>query len=107
MNRLTEISARQILGLLENCFDMIDPRLVGHELRTAGYADQLLAAAGVSDEQRRDLDCLAFLHDIGAYKTEEIILIIPYPRQKRNAFSRPLGARPAFSASLFPVFHLG
>ena len=25
MNRLTEISARQILGLLENSFDMIDP----------------------------------------------------------------------------------
>ena len=35
MNRLTEISARQILGLLENSFDMIDPRLIGHELRTA------------------------------------------------------------------------
>ena len=41
MNRLTEISARQILGLLENSFDMIDPRLIGHELRTACYADQL------------------------------------------------------------------
>lgn len=28
MNQLTEISARQILGLLENSFDMIDPRLI-------------------------------------------------------------------------------
>lgn len=72
MNRLTEISARQILGLLENSFDMIDPRLIGHELRTACYADQLLAAAGIDAEKRRDLDCLVFLHDIGAYKTEEI-----------------------------------
>lgn len=75
---MTEINAQQILGLLGNCFDMIDPRLVGHELRTAGYADQLLAAAGVSDEQRRDLDCLAFLHDIGAYKTEEIARMIQF-----------------------------
>ncbi|MFQ8582382.1 MAG: hypothetical protein ACLSA6_07460 [Holdemania massiliensis] len=69
---MTEISAQQILGLLGNCFDMIDPRLVGHELRTAGYADQLLAAAGVSDEQRRDLDCLAFLHDIELIKPKKL-----------------------------------
>ncbi len=78
MNRLTEISARQILGLLENCFDMIDPRLIGHELRTACYADQLLAAAGIDAEKRRDLDCLVFLHDIGAYKTEEIGRMIQF-----------------------------
>ena len=78
MNRLTEISARQILGLLENSFDMIDPRLIGHELRTACYADQLLAAAGMDDEKRRDLDCLVFLHDIGAYKTEEIGRMIQF-----------------------------
>ena len=78
MNRLTEISARQILGLLENSFDMIDPRLIGHELRTACYADQLLAAAGIDAEKRRDLDCLVFLHDIGAYKTEEIGRMIQF-----------------------------
>ena len=46
MNSLTEINARQLLGLLANCFDMIDPRLIGHELRSASYADQLLEAAG-------------------------------------------------------------
>ena len=78
MNSLTEINARQLLGLLANCFDMIDPRLIGHELRSASYADQLLEAAGIEGETRRDLDCLVFLHDIGAYKTEEIARMIQF-----------------------------
>ena len=91
MNSLTEINARQLLGLLANCFDMIDPRLIGHELRSASYADQLLEAAGIEGETRRDLDCLVFLHDIGAYKTEEINRMAQF----------------AFPAPLLSVFHDG
>ncbi len=58
---ITEISAWQSLGNLENCFDMIDLRLTGHQLRTACYTGQLLAATGMDDEKLQDLDCLVLM----------------------------------------------
>ena len=46
--------------------------------RSAHYADQPLKAAGVNGTARRNLVCLVFLHDIGAYKTEEIAKMVQF-----------------------------
>lgn len=67
------ISSSNIIQILKKALDSVDPRLVDHGERV-GYlvAKMLEARGGVTEKQIVDCYVLGLLHDIGAYKTEEI-----------------------------------
>lgn len=62
-----------VCGLISRTLNRVDPRLVDHGTRVARTVFQMLSLQGrYSDRERRDIYLVALLHDIGAYKTEEI-----------------------------------
>ncbi len=62
-----------IIKVIENTLNYVDPRLTDHGKRVAYLAYRVLRRQGtLSDERLEELALLALLHDIGAYKTEEI-----------------------------------
>ncbi len=62
-----------IIKVIENTLNYVDPRLIHHGRRVAYLTYQVLRRQGRhSDELLEKLLLLALLHDIGAYKTEEI-----------------------------------
>ena len=62
-----------IVKVIENTLNYVDPRLTDHGRRVAYLTYRVLRRQGtLSDEQLEQLILLALLHDIGAYKTEEI-----------------------------------
>lgn len=67
------ISSSNIIQILKKALDSVDPRLVDHGERV-GYlvAKMLEARGGATEKQIVDCYVLGLLHDIGAYKTEEI-----------------------------------
>ena len=59
--------------MIRRALNCVDPRLVDHGLRVAAVLDAMLQAdASLSAAERRAAFFLAMLHDIGAYRTEEI-----------------------------------
>lgn len=76
------VGNRAILGIVQRTFNHVDPRLIDHGARVAYLANQLAQICGCfTPTQRRDICFLAMLHDIGAYKTEEISRIIQFETQ--------------------------
>ncbi len=71
---------RSILGIIRRVCTYIDPRLIDHGLRVAWLTSRLLALKGTvyTPAQRRDICMLAVLHDVGAYKTEEIDQMVQF-----------------------------
>lgn len=68
-----ELPARSVVNIIGNTLNLIDPRLMDHGYRVAGLVSSALDAHGGYDEQQwRDVCMLALIHDIGAYKTDEI-----------------------------------
>lgn len=64
---------RGILGIMRRTCNCVDSRLLDHGFRVSFLAFKILEKMdGYSDEEKRDICILAILHDIGAYKTEEI-----------------------------------
>ena len=62
-----------IIKVIESTLNYVDPRLTDHGRRVAYLAYRVLRRQGaLSDERLEKLLLLAMLHDIGAYKTEEI-----------------------------------
>jgi len=62
-----------IVNVIENTLDYLDERLVGHSKRVAYYVYKILKKQNIyTEKQIRDICITAFIHDIGAYKTEEI-----------------------------------
>lgn len=67
------INQENISGLIQRTLNCVDPRLVDHGLRVAFVVSRMLKIQGRYDEKEQQEICfLAMLHDIGAYKTEEI-----------------------------------
>lgn len=67
------VSSDQICGLIQRTLNHVDGRLVDHGVRVAYLMKQMLLADGsYSDQQIQDICLIAMLHDIGAYKTDEI-----------------------------------
>ena len=59
--------------MIRRALNCVDPRLVDHGLRVAAILDAMLQIdASLSAAERRAVYFLAMLHDIGAYRTEEI-----------------------------------
>lgn len=62
-----------IAGLIQRTLNFVDSRLVDHGKRVAFIVSRMLAAQGnYSGRDIQDICIIALLHDIGAYKTEEI-----------------------------------
>ncbi|MCL2214799.1 MAG: HD domain-containing protein [Treponema sp.] len=63
----------KIINIIEKTLNHMDPRLVDHGKRVAYLMFKILEKQHKHNEQQlRDICILAMLHDIGAYKTEEI-----------------------------------
>lgn len=65
--------------MIRRALNCVDPRLVDHGLRVAAVLDAMLQAeASLSAAERRAAFFLAMLHDIGAYRTEEIDRLVAF-----------------------------
>ena len=68
-----------IVNIIENTLNNMDERLVGHGKRVAYYVYKILKKQNVyTKKQIRDICLMAFIHDIGAYKTEEIHNLVAF-----------------------------
>lgn len=61
-----------IIRVIEKTLNYVDPRLIDHGKRVAYLTYKVLKLQGKDPGYIRKLSILALLHDIGAYKTEEI-----------------------------------
>uniref|UniRef100_UPI0037534BDC HD-GYP domain-containing protein n=1 Tax=Robinsoniella sp. TaxID=2496533 RepID=UPI0037534BDC len=67
------ISRKNMAGIVCRTQNHVDERLVEHGIRVAYITLKMLEAEGCSDRKSiRDLCFLTMVHDVGAYKTEEI-----------------------------------
>lgn len=65
--------------MIQRSLDIVDARLVNHGLRVGAALDAMLEAAGWPDDARRhEAYQVALLHDIGAYRTEEIDRMVEF-----------------------------
>lgn len=82
------LPAYQIAGVLRRAFSYMDPRLVRHGERVAFIAYEMALAAGERiPVDSNQLALLAVLHDIGAYKTEEIDRMVHFETEDVSAHS--------------------
>ena len=67
------VNSNNISGLIQRTLNHVDPRLVDHGKRVAYLVSRMLEISGeYSEKEKQDIFFLALLHDVGAYKTEEI-----------------------------------
>lgn len=67
------VSKRNISTLIQRMLNYVDPRLMDHGLRVAYLASRMLGFdESFSQKDKQNICFLALLHDVGAYKTEEI-----------------------------------
>ncbi|MCC8025796.1 MAG: HD domain-containing protein [Clostridium sp.] len=72
-NYILAVNNRDIMNMAKRAFDLVDSRLIGHGERVSRIMYRLLKKDGTfSPLEIRNLLILAVLHDIGAYKMEEI-----------------------------------
>lgn len=70
---MEHISNKSILGIIRRVFNYVDSRLIDHGLRVSYLVWKMLHPLGTyGGKELRDICFLAILHDIGAYKTDEI-----------------------------------
>lgn len=73
------IDNKAIIGILRRAFNCVDKRLMDHGIRVAYIVSRLLRKApDISSVQMRDICFLAAMHDVGAYKTEEIDRMVQF-----------------------------
>ena len=73
------IDSKNILGILRRACNYVDPRLMDHGFRVAGIVWKILEEkGGYRPQEVRDICFLALLHDVGAYKTDEISRIVQF-----------------------------
>lgn len=73
------ISSENIIGLIQRTLNAVDPRLVEHGVRVAYIVSCMLEVeGGYSEKDKQDIYILSVLHDIGAYKTEEIERMVEF-----------------------------
>lgn len=67
------VTADSIGGLIQRTLNHVDTRLVDHGARVAWLVKHMLLVQGkYSEQEQREICFAALMHDIGAYKTEEI-----------------------------------
>ena len=67
------VKNEKVIDIMENTLNHVDARLVNHGKRVAYLIYKVLEGQHKYDSKKiRDICVLAMLHDVGAYKTEEI-----------------------------------
>ena len=73
------IDTENLLGIVRRACNYVDPRLMDHGYRVAGIVWKILMAkGGYGPREIRDICFLALLHDVGAYKTDEISRLVQF-----------------------------
>lgn len=73
MQTASVINSTNIVELIQRTLNYVDPRLVNHGQRVASLVYRMMEIEqSYSGEVMQDIYFLSLLHDIGAYKTEEI-----------------------------------
>lgn len=74
------IMSKNIWGIIKRTLNRVDPRLIEHGERVAYIALQILKEADeeLSEDTVKNVLLTCLLHDIGAYKTEEIDRIVTF-----------------------------
>ncbi|MEG1206124.1 MAG: HD domain-containing protein [Angelakisella sp.] len=73
MEELNLIRSCEIMGIIKETLKRLDPRLIDHGDRVAFIVHEvLMQRGGCTEEQIQNICVMAFFHDIGAYKTDEI-----------------------------------
>lgn len=79
MNKKSIVSSSSIGGLIQRTLNRVDKRLVNHGIRVAYLVSGMLKEQGKYPiSQQREQILTAILHDIGAYKTEEIDRMVQF-----------------------------
>lgn len=67
------IYSNQVLTMIYRALNLMDARLVNHGVQVAAVMKDMLAEDGLKDEKLgKELCVLALLHDVGAYRLEDI-----------------------------------
>ena len=70
---------KNIINIMERALNSVDSRLIDHGKRVAYLVYRVLEPQNLFDkEELHDICTLALLHDIGAYKTEEIDRMVAF-----------------------------
>lgn len=73
------IKDKELLTIIQNTLNEIDERLINHGFRVAYLLREMMLYDGsFSDREIRDMTMAAMLHDIGAYKTDEIDSLLQF-----------------------------
>lgn len=79
MSERVIIKSEDVVGLIQRTLNEVDPRLVEHGIRVALLVSGMLKAdEGFTQREVQEICMLAVLHDIGAYKTEEIDRLVQF-----------------------------
>ena len=98
------VSAEHMSGLIQRTLNYVDPRLVDHGQRVAYIVSCMLRMEGrVTAKEYQDLCFLAMLHDVGAFKTEEIDQMIHF--ETENVWNHSVYGY-LFLRDLSPLRHL-
>lgn len=69
----------EVAAMMRRSLNVVDARLVDHGLRVGIVLDAMLEAANWPlDKRRREVFLVAALHDVGAYRTEEIDRLVEF-----------------------------
>lgn len=73
------LGTSEVAIMIQRALNGVDPRLVDHGLRVGMLLDAMLEVAGwPQGKRRRDAYLVALMHDIGAYRTEEIDRLVEF-----------------------------
>lgn len=73
------VNSENIVGLIQRTLNEVDPRLVDHGICVSYIVSRMLEVDGeFSEEEKQNICILSVLHDIGAYKTEEIDRLVQF-----------------------------
>lgn len=79
MNKKSIVSSSSIGGLIQRTLNKVDKRLVDHGIRVAYLVSGMLKEQNkYTIQEQREQILTAILHDIGAYKTEEIDRMVQF-----------------------------
>lgn len=73
------ISSKNVVHIIRRTLNCVDERLIGHGERVAYIVYKMLELeAKLNEKEKIDLCITALLHDIGAYKTEDINYMVEF-----------------------------
>lgn len=88
MQYISSIDTLGILEIIRRSCSYVDKRLINHGYRTAYIVSEMMRNDSVrKPEEIRDICFLALLHDIGAYKTDEISRLLQFDTENVLAHS--------------------